>query len=84
LNTDQIPPVNTTTLVLHFNARPGDPLQLDQTFTVIGQKRGKAMASWIKTIVSEHISSNMDATLEVWHHSLGGVLEQQEITTCRP
>lgn len=79
-----MPPANTTTLVLHFNVRPGGPLQLDQTFTVLGQMRGQKMASWIKTIVSEHISPSMDATLEVWHHSLEGVLKQQEITTCRP
>lgn len=54
------------------------------TFMVIGQKRGKAMAAWIKTIVSEHVCPTLDATLEVWHHSLAGVFEQQEITTCMP
>ncbi len=84
MNAEDIPPANTTTLVLHFNVLPGGAIRHDQTFTVIGQKRGKAMATWIKTLIQEHICSDMDATLEVWHHSLAGQLEQQEITTCRP
>lgn len=82
MNTEDIPPANTTTLVLHFNVPPGGPQRHDMTFMVLGQKRGSAMATWIKTLVAEHICANMDATLEVWHHSLEGIFERQEITTC--
>jgi len=79
---DDIPGINTTTLVVHY-LRGRGPHRLDAIFTIQGVIVGKALGRWVDVLMSEHHEPDMDASLEVWHHHDDGMIERTELTICR-
>jgi len=81
VNDITLPPRNTTTASLYFTSAEGAP-RLDATFTVRGQLHGAALSEWLHVLISEHGNEDLNATIDVWHHSADGAFDHSEITTC--
>jgi len=77
-----LPPPDTTTAVFHYLSPCHGESRLDETFTVRGIRSGTALATWLKTLLSEHWCEQMDATIEIWTHDTGGNFVQSEVTHC--
>lgn len=77
-----LPPRDTTTAVFHYLSPCNGEARIDETFTVRGIISGVALANWLKTLLSEHWSEEMDATIEIWTHDSGGNFVQSEVTHC--
>jgi len=79
-----LPPRNTTTAVLQFIQQHGLPPQPDIVFTVRGIRTGKWLGTWLRVLVQEHGTDQLDATIQVWHHLPSGEFTPTEITHCTP
>lgn len=78
----ELPPPNTTTLILHYLAPCYGTFRPDAIFTVRGIRTGAYLRKWLEIILSEHDDCTLDATIELYWHHPNGDLQHSEITHC--
>ena len=76
-----LPPRNTTTASLYFTSDDSAP-RLDASFTVRGQLHGPDLSDWLQLLIREHGNADLNACIDVWHHSAEGTFEHSEVTSC--
>ena len=79
-----LPPRNTTTATLYFSTSDDySTPRLDSTFTISGILQGRALSDWLRVLLSEHGTDQLNASLDIWHHNPDGSFDHSEITACR-
>ena len=76
-----LPPRNTTTASLHFTSDDHTP-RLDSLFTIRGLLHGPELSDWLQLLISEHGNRDLNASIDVWHHSPEGSFDHCEVTSC--
>lgn len=83
MSTMSLPPLDTTTAILHFLTPCYGSTQNDETFTVKGQREGAELGDWLKSLIAEYECPELDCTIWVYHHTADGRFESTEVTHCR-